>query len=65
MFSEAKRIEEMEKNMIYEESISKPTISQIKHYRSEQIKYYCSIGGIPGLQYVSGKIFIIKLKLIL
>lgn len=65
MFSEAKKIQEMEKNIIYKESIPKPTSTQVNHYRSEQIKYYRSIGGIPGLQYVSGKIFIIKLKLIL
>jgi hypothetical protein len=57
MFFEAKQIEEMEKNIIYEESISKPTSTQVNYYRSEQIKNYYLMGGIPGLQYISGKIF--------
>lgn len=47
IFSEAMKISEMEKNTKHEELILQPT--------REDIKYYRSVSGIPGLQHISGK----------
>jgi hypothetical protein len=60
LFSEAKRIRDMEKNITYNEEISKPTYKKVKDYKSIQLT-----NGIPGLQQITGKYFIlINLKLI-
>ena len=53
MFSKAQK-------MIKIENLPKSTPEQINHYR----KIYQLMGGIPGLQDISGKIFYINLKLI-
>lgn len=50
LFSEAKKIQDMEKNSTYNEELPKPTYKKAKFYQSIQLT-----NGIPGLQYVSGK----------
>ena len=51
MFSEAKKISEDEKNIKYKELILQPTHKDIKNYHL--------ISGIPGLQYISGKKYLL------